>query len=78
MPHWRGDGGSSWGRGRRILTESATPTIVDIARALESEPFRQVIRTLKTTYVTDYHSRILHPTGRVELPLFLKEMLGSF
>ena len=66
------------GSGPQILTESATPTIVDIARALESEPFRQVIRTLKTTYVTDYHSRILHPTGRVELPLFLKEMLGSF
>jgi len=66
------------GSGPYVVAESSAPTIVDIARAIDTDDFRRVVRKLKTTYVTDYHSRILHPTGRVDLPQFLKEMLGSF
>jgi hypothetical protein len=66
------------GSGPYIVAESSAATIVDIARAIDTDDFRHVVRKLKTTYVTDYHSRILHPTGRVDLPQFLKEMMGSF
>jgi hypothetical protein len=66
------------GSGPHIVAESSAPTIVDIAKAIDTDDFRRVVRKLKTTYVTDYHSRILHPTGRVDLPQFLKEMMGSF
>jgi hypothetical protein len=33
------------------------------------------MRTLKSTYVTDYHSRILAPTGRIDIPYFMNELM---
>lgn len=66
------------GAGPYIVAESSAPTIVDIAKSLDTDAFRRVVRKLKTTYVTDYHSRILHPTGRVDFPNFMKSMMESF
>lgn len=66
------------GSGPTMLTEASAPTLVDIARAIDTDTFRHIVRKLKTSYVTHYHSRILHPTGRVELSRFLNDMLGSF
>ncbi|MEI2732154.1 MAG: hypothetical protein V9G08_09175 [Dermatophilaceae bacterium] len=66
------------GSGPTMLTEASTAQIVDIAKAIDTDTFRHIVRKLKTTYVYDYHSRILNPTGRVEISRFLSEMLGSF
>ena len=66
------------GSGPYILAESSAPSIVDIARAIDNDEFRRVMLKLKTTYITDYHSRILAPTGRIDLPIFMKEMLANF
>lgn len=66
------------GSGPYILAESSAPSIVDIARAIDHDEFRRVMLKLKTTYVTDYHSRILAPTGRIDLPIFMKEMMAHF
>jgi hypothetical protein len=66
------------GSGPYILAESSAPSIVDIARAIDNDEFRRVMLKLKTTYVTDYHSRILAPTGRIDLPIFMKEMMAHF
>lgn len=66
------------GSGPYILAESSAANIVDIARAIDSDEFRRVIRKLKSLFVTDYHSRILAPTGRIDLPHFMKEMMAHF
>jgi len=66
------------GSGPYILAEASAASLVDIARALDSDEFRRVTLKLKGTYVTDYHSRILAPTGRIDLPVFMKEMLANF
>ncbi|CAG4883273.1 conserved protein of unknown function [Georgfuchsia toluolica] len=66
------------GSGPYILAESSAANLVDIARAIDTDEFRRVIRKLKSMYVTDYHSRILAPTGRIDLPYFMKEMMAHF
>ncbi len=66
------------GSGPYILAESSAANIVDIARAIDSDEFRRVVRKLKALYITDYHSRILAPTGRIDLPNFMKEMMAHF
>lgn len=66
------------GSGPYIVSESSAPNIVDIAKAIEADEFRRVMRTLKSTYVTDYHSRILAPTGRIDIPYFMKELMKGF
>jgi hypothetical protein len=66
------------GSGPYILAEASAANLVDIARAIDSDEFRRVTLKLKGTYVTDYHSRILAPTGRIDLPIFMKEMLANF
>ena len=66
------------GSGPYILAEASATNLVDIARAIDSDEFRRVTLKLKASYVTDYHSRILAPTGRIDLPIFMKEMLANF
>lgn len=66
------------GAGPCIVSEAAAPTLVDIAKAIDTDEYRRVVRKLKTTYVTDYSSRVLAPTGRIDLPYFMKEMMKGF
>lgn len=66
------------GSGPYIVSEASAPSIVDIAQAIDTHEFRRVVRKLKTTYVTDYHSRILAPTGRIDVPYFMSEMMKKF
>lgn len=63
------------GSGPYIVSEGSAPGIVDIAKAIDTADFRRMVRKLKTTYVTDYHSRILAPTGRIDIPYFMQEMM---
>jgi hypothetical protein len=66
------------GEGPRILAESTGRNIVDIAKAIDTSEFRQMVRSLKKTYATDYSSRILAPTGRIEVPYIMSEMMKGF
>ncbi len=66
------------GSGPYILAEASAANLADLARAIDSDEFRRVTTTLRESYVTDYHSRILAPTGRIDLPNFVKEMLAGF
>jgi len=66
------------GSGPRILAESTGRSIVDIAKAIDTALFRKLVRTLKNEYATDYSSRILAPTGRIEVPYLMGEMMKKF
>jgi hypothetical protein len=66
------------GSGPRILAECTGRNIVDIAQAIDTSLFRKLVRTLKNNYATDYSSRILAPTGRIEVPYLMSEMLKKF
>jgi hypothetical protein len=66
------------GGGPRILAECTGRNIVDIAQAIDTSLFRKLVRTLKNNYATDYSSRILAPTGRIEVPYLMSEMLKKF
>jgi len=66
------------GSGPYIVSEASAPSMVDIAKGLDTDEYRRVVKKLKTTYVTDYHSRILAPTGRIDIPFFMKEMMKGF
>jgi hypothetical protein len=66
------------GSGPYILSECSAANIVDIAKALETEEFGRVTLKLRNTFVTDYHSRILAPTGRIDLPHFMNQMMKGF
>lgn len=66
------------GEGPRILAECTAKNIVDIAKAIDTSEFRRLVRMLKKTYATDYSSRILAPTGRIEVPYIMKEMMKGF
>ena len=66
------------GSGPSILAESSAGSLVEIARAIDTDEFRQLMVRLKGTYVKDYHSRILAPTGRIDLPYLMKEMMAHF
>ncbi|MGO9771347.1 MAG: hypothetical protein ACLPSW_17695 [Roseiarcus sp.] len=66
------------GSGPYILGECSAPNLVDMARAIESDAYKAIMQKLLGEYVTDYHSRILAPTGRVDLPILLNEMMAQF
>jgi hypothetical protein len=66
------------GSGPRIMAESTARNIVDIAKAIDTSLFRRLVRTLKKQYITDYSSRILAPTGRIEVPYLMREMMKKF
>lgn len=66
------------GAGPYIVSESSAASIVDIAKAIEHPECRKALKTLKSKYVTDYHSRILAPTGRIDIPFFMREVMKGF
>lgn len=66
------------GSGPYILGECSAANVVDIARALESDEYKGVMQKLLGSYAIDYHSRILAPTGRIDLPILLHEMMAQF
>lgn len=66
------------GSGPRLMAECTARNIQDIAKAIDSSEFRRLVRTLKKELATDYSSRILAPTGRIEVPSMLGQMLKGF
>ncbi|MFC1836658.1 hypothetical protein ACFL2Q_18355 [Thermodesulfobacteriota bacterium] len=66
------------GEGATTLAECTGRALEDIAKAIDSTMFRQLVRKLKKTYGTDYSSRILAPTGRIELPSMVDQMMKGF
>jgi hypothetical protein len=66
------------GSGPRTLAECTGRSIEDIAKAIDTSEFRRLVRTLKKTYATDYCSKILAPTGRIEIPSLMKQMMAGF
>lgn len=65
------------GSGPFILVEGTARTIEQIARAIDTDDYRTLTRTMKSRYVMDYQSRILAPTRRVELPYFIKGLTAG-
>lgn len=65
------------GSGPFILVEGTSPTIEAIAKAIDTDEYRMLTRTLKSRYVMDYQSRILAPTRRVEIPYFIKGLTAG-
>lgn len=66
------------GSGPRTLAECTGRSIENIAAAINTSEFRRLVRTLKKNYATDYSSRILTPTGRIEVPFLMGEMMKGF
>jgi len=66
------------GAGPRTLAECSARKIENIASAIDTPEFRQIVRTLKKEYATDYSSRILAPTGRIEVPDMVGRMMKGF
>ncbi len=68
----------SIGTGPKILAECTARTFADIADAIDSAEYRKLARTLKKQYATNFSSRILAPTGRVEVPYLIQGMMKGF
>jgi hypothetical protein len=66
------------GSGPQTLAECTAKNLTDIAKAIDSDEFRRLVRKLKKEFVTDYSSRILAPTGRIEVPAMVGEMMKGF
>jgi hypothetical protein len=66
------------GSGPRMLAECTGRNIEKIAQAINTSEFRRLVRPLKKHYAMDYSSRILAPTGRIEIPFIMKEMMKGF
>jgi hypothetical protein len=66
------------GPGPYIVAEGTTRSVTEIAKAIENPEFGRITKILTSNYVTDYSSRILAPTGRIELPYILGEMMKGF
>ena len=66
------------GSGPRTLAECTGRSLVDIATGIDTALYRKLSRTLKNKYATDYSSRILAPTGRIEVPYLMNEMMKKF
>jgi len=66
------------GDGPTILAECSARNIVDIAKCIDTSEFRKLVRRLKKYYATDYGSRILAPTGRIEIPSMVSQMMKGF
>jgi hypothetical protein len=65
------------GSGPFILVEGTGQRIEDIAKAIATDDYRALTRTLKSKYVSDYQSKILAPTRRVELPYLVKSITAE-
>jgi hypothetical protein len=65
------------GSGPFILVEGTSRAIEEIAKAIDTDEYRMLTRTLKSKYVMDYQSKILAPTRRVEIPYFIKGLTAG-
>ncbi|MCX5809473.1 MAG: hypothetical protein NTX36_08910 [Proteobacteria bacterium] len=65
------------GSGPFILVEGSSPGLQDIARAVDTDEYRGLMRRLKSKYVMNYQSRIMASTRRVEMPYFIKSLTGG-
>ena len=66
------------GSGPSIVAEGTATSIVDIAKAIENPEYSRITKILTSDYVGDYSSRILAPTGRIDLPFIIGEMMKRF
>jgi len=66
------------GSGPDIVAEGTATSIVEIAKAIENPDFSRITKILTSNYVSDYSTRILAPTGRIELPFIMREMMKGF
>ena len=65
------------GNGPFVLVEGTSPKIEEIAKSIAADEFRTLTRKLKSKYVSDYQTKILAPTRRVEVPYFIKGLTGG-
>ena len=66
------------GCGPSRIAEGTASNLGEIAKAIDSDEFKRVTNILTSKFVTDYSSRILSPTGRIELPYILDKMMKGF
>lgn len=66
------------GSGPRMLLECTGKDFVNIAKAIDTIEYRKIIRTIRIKHVTDYSSRVLAPTGKIEIPYLTDSMLKNF
>ncbi len=64
--------------GPKIPAECTACTFVSVAEAVDTTEYRKLSRTLKKRYTTNFNSRILAPTGRVEVPYLIMGMMKGF
>lgn len=62
------------GNALRLILEGVTTNLVDVAQAMVTDEYRLLRRRMLTNFASDYNSRILAPTGRVELAYLLGGM----
>ncbi|GEM_PF-5985226 len=60
------------------MVECTARSIVGIAKAIDTAEFKRIIKQVKNNYATDYFSHILVPTGRIEVPHLIQDMMESF
>jgi hypothetical protein len=65
------------GNGPFVLVEGTSPKIEEIAKSIAADEFRILTRKLKSKYVSDYQTKILAPTRRVEVPYFIKGLTSA-
>jgi hypothetical protein len=65
------------GNGPFILVEGTSPKIEEIAKSIAADEFRTLTRKLKSKYVSDYQTKILAPTRRVEVPYFIRGLTSG-
>ena len=65
------------GNGPFVLVEGTSPKIEEVAKSIAADEFRILTRKLKSKYVSDYQSRILAPTRRVEIPYFIRGLTAG-
>lgn len=68
----------SVGMGPRILAECTARSLADIAKAIDTAEYRKLSRTMKKLYTTNFSTRILAPTGRLEVPYLIMSMMKNF
>ncbi|MBW6486580.1 MAG: hypothetical protein K0B01_10585 [Syntrophobacterales bacterium] len=61
----------------RLILEGLTTNLVEVAQAMMTDEYRRLRRRLLANFAKDYSSRILAPTGRVEMAYLLSGITKS-
>ena len=61
----------------RLILEGLTTNLVEVAQAMMTDEYRRQRRHLLANFAKDYSSRILAPTGRVEMAYLLSGITKS-